>query len=215
MSEFVVYGVAGSPYVRSALLGFEEKGADYSFLSLPFGGVKSAEHLARQPFGRIPAITHGDFVLYEVQAILRYLDAVVPGPALQPSEPKPMARMSQISNIVDWYVMPSISVQIVAERFFSMRFWNRPTDESIIAKAVPEARTCIRALESLKGDGVYMVGDDVTIADLMLAPHLAYFAMTPEGEMLKESSLSAWLDRMASRPSMQATAPERLLAKAA
>jgi len=39
--------------------------------------------------------------------------------------------------------------------------------------------------------------------------------MTPEGEMLKESSLSAWLDRMASRPSMQATAPERLLAKAA
>ena len=215
MSEFVVYGVAGSPYVRSALLGFEEKGADYSFAPLPVGGVRSAEHLERHPFGRIPAITHGDFVLYEVQAILRYLDAVVPGPALQPSEPKPMARMSQIANIVDWYVMPSISVQIVAERFFSMRFWNRPTDESIIAKAVPEARTCIRALESLKGDGVYMVGDDVTIADLMLAPHLAYFAMTPEGEMLKESSLSAWLDRMASRPSMQATAPERLLAKAA
>ena len=154
-------------------------------------------------------------MLYEVQAILRYLDAVVPGPALQPSEPKAMARMSQIANIVDWYVMPSISVQIVAERFFSMRFWNRPTDEAIIAKAVPEARTCIRALESLKGDGAYMVGDDVTIADLMLAPHLAYFAMTPEGEMLKESSLSEWLDRMASRPSMQATAPERLLAKAA
>ena len=91
-----------------------------------------------------------------------------------------------------------------------MRFWNRPTDDAIIAKAVPEARTCIRALESLKGDGAYMVGDDVTIADLMLAPHLAYFAMTPEGEMLKESSLSEWLDRMALRPSMQATAPERL-----
>jgi len=210
MSEFVVYGVAGSPYVRSALLGFEEKGADYRFAPLPFDGVKSAEHLARHPFGRIPAITHGDFVLYEVQAILRYLDAVVPGPALQPSEPRAMARMSQIANIVDWYVMPSISVRIVAERFFSMRFWNRPTDDAIIAQAVPEARTCIRALESLKGDGAYMVGDDVTIADLMLAPHLAYFAMVPEGEMLKESSLSEWLDRMASRPSMQATAPERL-----
>ena len=25
--------------------------------------------------------------------------------------------MSQIANIVDWYVMPSISVRIVAERF--------------------------------------------------------------------------------------------------
>ena len=210
MSEFVVYGVAGSPYVRSALLGFEEKGADYRFAPLPPGGVRSAEHLARHPFGRIPAITHGDFALYEVQAILRYLDVVLPGPALQPSEPKAMARMSQIANIVDWYVMPSISVQIVAERFFSMRFWNRPTDETIIAKAVPEARTCIRALENLKGDCAYMVGDDVTIADLMLAPHLAYFAMVPEGEMLKESSLSEWLDRMASRPSMQATAPERL-----
>jgi glutathione S-transferase len=215
MSEFVVHGVAGSPYLRSALLGFEEKGADYRFAQLPPGGVKSAEHLARHPFGRVPAITHGDFALYEVQAILRYLDAVLPGPALQPSEPKAMARMSQIANIVDWYVMPSISVQIVAERFFSMRFWNRPTDETIIAKAVPEARTCIRALESLKGDSAYLVGDAVTIADLMLAPHLAYFAMVPEGEMLKESSLSEWLDRMASRPSMQATAPERLLAKAA
>ena len=58
MSEVVIYGVPGSPYVRMPILACEEKGAPYRLVPLGPGDTKSAEHLARQPFGRIPAIEH-------------------------------------------------------------------------------------------------------------------------------------------------------------
>src|SRR5262249_9033179 len=85
-SAGVVYGVRGSPYLRSALLGFEEKGAPYRLHALKLGGEKSAEHLVRHPFGRVPSIDHDGFALYETQAILRYVDATFDGSALQPRD---------------------------------------------------------------------------------------------------------------------------------
>jgi glutathione S-transferase len=72
MNDFVVYGVPGSPYLRSALLGLHEKGAAYrlAVLGTDLGRARSEEHLKLHPFGRIPILTHGDFRLYETQAIL-------------------------------------------------------------------------------------------------------------------------------------------------
>ena len=80
MSAFVVHGVPGSPYLRAVLLGLEEKRAPYRLAAMALGEARAAAHLARQPFGRIPVFEHGDFQLYETQAILRYLDAVRPEP---------------------------------------------------------------------------------------------------------------------------------------
>src|SRR4051812_40950946 len=76
MSAFLVYGIPGSPYLRSLLAGLEEKGLPYHLTALAPGQHKSPEHLERHPFGRIPVLDHGDFRLYETQAILRYLDAI-------------------------------------------------------------------------------------------------------------------------------------------
>src|ERR1700730_14959945 len=153
MTDITVYGVPGSPYLRSALLGLHEKGAAYHLAALQqgIGAARSEDHLRRHPFGRVPVLEHGDFRLYETQAILRYLDAVLPGPALQPQEPRAAARMNQIAGIVDWYVLPYIAVGITAERFMSQRFWNRAPDEANIARALPRARICIQELERLKG----------------------------------------------------------------
>ena len=212
MSEIVIHAAAGSPYCRAALLGLEEKGAPYRFAAVTVAAVRSPEYLQKNPFARVPVLDHGDFRLYETQAILRYLDAILPGPALQPKEPKALARMNQIANIVDWYVTPSISLGITSERFLSQLFWNRPTDETNIANALPQARICIRELERLKADADFMVGSELSIADLMLAPHLANFMMTAEGaEMLSGSPLMPWLDRMSKRDSWAATEIERLM----
>jgi len=211
MSELVVHGVPGSPYYRSALLGLEEKGVPYRLSFLQPGGSKSPEHLARHPFGRIPVLEHGGFSLYETQAILRYVDTLSSRPALQPQDPKTAARMDQIIGIVDWYVFPTITVKIVAERLMSQVFWQRPTNEETVAAAVPQARICIRELDRLKGSGAFMAGDSVSIADLMLAPHMEYFSAVPEGQaMLKGTGIEEWLARMQSRPSMQATQRDRL-----
>jgi glutathione S-transferase len=119
--------------------------------------------------------------------------------------------MNQITGIVDWYVFPSISVGITAERFLSQRFWNRAPDEANIAQAVPRARVCLRELERLLGSSEFLTGDSLSIADLMLAPQLLFFRGTPEAEpLMRGTSLDAWLKRMQARPSIQATEVERL-----
>jgi glutathione S-transferase len=211
MSDIVIYGVPGSPYLRSALLGLEEKRAPYRLAVMGMGEGRREEHLKRHPFGRIPAMEHDDFGLYETQAILRYVDAIAPGPSLQPRDARAAARMDQIVGIVDWYVFPSITVGVCAERLMSQAFWGRPPDEANVTKALPSARVCIKELERLKGSAEFMAGDAVSIADLMLVPHIAFFRRTPEGSVLLQgTSLDAWLTRMSARPSIQVTEMERL-----
>jgi glutathione S-transferase len=82
MSTTIIHGIPGSPYVRKPLLVCEEKGAPYRLAAMEFGGsTKSPEHLACHPFGRIPAIEHGAFKLYEAQAIDRCIAALSRAPA--------------------------------------------------------------------------------------------------------------------------------------
>jgi len=56
MAEFIVHSIPGSPFGRAALTTLEEKGARYSFSPLAPGGLRSPEHLARHPFGRVPVL---------------------------------------------------------------------------------------------------------------------------------------------------------------
>ncbi len=118
MTEVVVHGVPGSPYVRSVLLALEEKAAPYRLAAMGIGEGRSPGHLARHPFGRIPVIDHGDFQLYETQAIVRYVDAVFPGPTLRPADPRAAARADQVCGIVDWYLFPQVSATIGCFLFF-------------------------------------------------------------------------------------------------
>jgi glutathione S-transferase len=216
MSEMIVHGVPGSPYVRAALLALEEKGADYRLAAMPFGTAKQEPYISLQPFARIPAFEHDGWVLYETQAIMRYVDAVVSGPSLQPGEPRAAARMNQLLGIADWYVMPQVSSAITFGRVVAPRF-NLPVDEDRIARGIPNARICIGEIARLLGDQSYMAGDAVSLADLLLAAHLSMFALAPEGKEILggHRNLGAWLPRMEARPSMQATQWERLVERAA
>jgi glutathione S-transferase len=214
MTEFILHGIPGSPYVRSALLGLEEKRVDYRLAAMPMGSVRSPEHLGRNPFGRIPVLDHGDFRLYETQAILRYLDDLYPEPAWQPREARARARMNQLAGICDWYVMPDISASITWERMVKPMLLGGTPDEAKIAAALPKAETSVRAIESLMAEP-YLAGEALSLADLMLAPHLSYFAATPEGcEIMGQGKLTRWLARMEARPSMQRTTMEKLRAAA-
>ena len=61
------------------LVALEEKRAPYRVQTLTPGVPRSGRSILRlHPFGRMPAIEHGAFALYETQAILRYIDAVYP-----------------------------------------------------------------------------------------------------------------------------------------
>src|ERR1700730_4628733 len=122
MSGFIVHGIPGSPYVRAALLSLEEKGAPYRLAAMQFGTLKQEAHLSRHPFGRVPAFEHDGWQLYETRAIMHYVDAAVPGPRLRPEAPRAFARMEQVMNVTDWYVMPQVSRAITFGRVVAPKF---------------------------------------------------------------------------------------------
>ncbi len=205
MSRPVVYGFAGSSYVRSARLTLEEKGVPYSFVETGVGPHKQQPHLRRNPFGLVPAFEHGELSLYETQAIARYVDEAFDGPPLQPRGVRERAIMNQLIGIVDCHVRTSISAVIFFQRLVVPERGAAP-DEELIRQAMPEARISIHEIARLMGDSPFLVGSDITIADLLLFPQLDYFSMTPEGEHLlsERPTVSGWLDRMRSRTSVSA-----------
>lgn len=216
MIDITVYGIPGSPYVRSVLLGLEEKGIPYRVSPVGFEGNKQHPHLDRHPFGRVPAFEHDGFMLYETQAILRYIDAVVPSPSLQPSDPRTAARMNQLVGIIDCYLFHQVGVPIAYQRIIRPMMGEEP-DESVIVKAMPQAAVCYREIARLAQGNVYLTGSQLTIADLMLAAHLSLLGKAPEGRTLigAHPELVAWLERMEARPSMRRTADPRNWARAA
>ena len=138
MHEFVLHGIPASPYTRAATLGLEEKGAPYRIAAMAPRDEKLPGYLKRHPFGRVPLLVHGDFELYETQAILRYVDRIVTGPALTPRDAKAEARMNQICGITDWYVMPHISIGISFDRLVApIRVAGRRGENRGVGSSVP------------------------------------------------------------------------------
>jgi glutathione S-transferase len=219
MTEFTVHTVPGSPFARAVLATLEEKGAPYRIAPVAPGGMKSPQHLARHPFGRVPVMEHDGFRLYETQAILRYLDRILPAPALTPADPRRAARMDQVMNINDWYLFPGVGSVIVFHRVVGPRVMGLAPDEAAISAAMPKARTVFSELARLLGEQPFFAGEVFSLADLMVAPAIGFFTLTPEWTELgaPHANLVAWLSRMESRPSLAATTWERVteMAKAA
>jgi glutathione S-transferase len=214
MPEFIIHSVPGSPFGRSVLAALEEKGASYRLAPVAPGTLQSAEHLARHPFGRVPVLEHDGFMLYETQAILRYLDRVLPQPRLTPDDPKRAARMDQAMNVNDWYLFQGVGNVIIFHRVIAPRLMGRAPDEAAIEAAMPKAKAVFNELARLLGQASYFAGEEISLADLLLAPAVAFFTRTPEWSVLgaPHPKLVAWLARMEARPSMQATTWERLTA---
>src|SRR5215475_12749539 len=138
MSEFVIHGVHGSPFMRSVCAALEEKGQPYRIEAFSPSSMRNEEYRKLQPFGRVPAIEHGDYRLYETQAILRYIDALYPEPPLQPSEPQAIGRMNQAIGINDWYLFPQVARIIAFQRIIGPAIMGITPDEAACAAAVPD-----------------------------------------------------------------------------
>jgi glutathione S-transferase len=217
MTPLLVHSVPGSPYGRAVLMTLEERGAAYRLVPVMPPAHRAAAHLARHPFGRVPVLEHGDFTLYETQAILRYLDRILPGTPLTPAEPRGAARMDQLMNVNDWYLFQGVGNVISFHRIVAPKLMGKPPDEAAIAAAMPRAHVVFDALARELGSQPYFGGSAPTLADLLLAPHVDFLAMVPEWPALTANhpNLEAWIERMQARPSMQATTWERVAAMAA
>src|SRR5690242_2253458 len=129
-----LHGYRYSVYVRIARLTLAEKGVAYDRVEVnPFGPDVPPAYLALHPFGRVPALVHDGFALYETAAITRYIDRAFPGRALQPAGSRELARMDQIIGIADAYGYWPLVRQVFSHRVFRPRT-GQPSDEAEIGR---------------------------------------------------------------------------------
>ncbi|MGE0117497.1 MAG: glutathione S-transferase family protein [Dongiaceae bacterium] len=205
----ILYGATYSVYTRIARLALEEKGVPYRLVETDVFAASGppAEHLRRHPFGRIPVLDHGGFVLYETAAIARYVDEGFPGPPLQPDSAAARARMTQMIGILDSYGYRPMVWDVYVERI-SAGEEGRAPDEGRIAAGLARSATVLDELEkALEAQG-FLAGEAVSLADLHAAPMMAYFRIAPEGAqaLARHARLAAWWERMNGRSSLRRTA---------
>jgi len=204
-----LHGYQYSVYARIARMTCLEKGIPYEWSEVnPFSEQMPPSHLSLHPFRRVPALEHDGFVLYETSVIARYIDEAFAGPALQPREPRSRARMAQIVAVTDAYGYWPMVRQVFSHRVFGPRI-GRPVDEAAVAAGTTASRDVLAALEKLVGGEGFLVGGGISLADLHLAPMMAYFTAADEGQELLAGSprLSTWWARIRQRQSLQTTDP--------
>lgn len=205
----VLYGFRYSVYVRIARITLAEKGLAYEHVEVdPFAPNMPIEYLDLHPFKRVPTLVDGDFVLYETEAITRYIDEGFLGPTLQPTEPHLRARMAQIISMIDSYGYVSMVRQVAGERVFAPLRRRQP-DEALIQKGLEVSVRVLGALETIiSNDGPVAGGETWSLADFHLAPMMAYFTLAPEGgeALTRYRRLSAWWQVMRDRNSVQEVA---------
>lgn len=205
----ILHGYHYSVYNRIARLALAEKGVAYDRVEIdPFALPVPQAYLDLHPFGRVPTLVHDGFVLYETGAITRYLDRAFAGPALQPEAPRAQARMDQIISVVDSYGYWPMVRQVFSHGAFRPAA-GRPADRGEVQAGLAGSAKVLAALEALAAPDGFLVGDQLSLADLHLGAMVAYLTLAPEGAALLSARprLAAWWERVSSRPSFAATDP--------
>jgi glutathione S-transferase len=208
MSKPIVIGFSQSTYVWTARAALGYKGVEYEFQAITFPDARKPEHLARHPWGKVPAFEHGDFRLYETTAICAYVDTAFDGPPLLSADPRNLARAHQIISIANCYLYPTAVSGYILQYIFPSGP-NKTPNREIIDRSVPEARRALQELDRQLGDRKWFAGDDVTLADLFIGPLVFASGMFPEGEKLMAGldNLARWKGQLAGESKFMSVAP--------
>ncbi|MGE3877000.1 MAG: glutathione S-transferase family protein [Parvibaculaceae bacterium] len=202
-AEVTVFGARYSVYVRAVLMALEAKGVAYQLDPIDIFSPDADREAYRKlhPFLRIPAFRHGDFILYEAAAINRYVDEAFMGPPLQPVAAESRARMTQIMSITDSYAYRPLVWDVYVERVMNPAE-GKPTDEALVAAALPKARTYMQALHYLMGRQAFLADEQPTLADFHAAPVFGYFGEADEGRRMVAEfpRVSRWWERISATP---------------
>lgn len=198
-ADVSLYGARYSVYVRAVRMALESKGVSYDLVPIDIfsGGEDLDAYRQLHPFGRIPALRHGDFILYETAAINRYVDEAFLGPALQPAQAENRARMTQIMSMTDSYAYRPLVWDVYVERVSNPQE-GKPPDEALIAAALPKARVYLKALHYLMGRQAFLADETPTLADFHAAPVFGYFLEAADGRdlMAEFPRVAQWWSRI-------------------
>ena len=201
------YG-SGSPFSWRVQLVLEEKKLPYEAVLLSFskGEHKSAEHLARSPHGKVPALTDDRLTLYESSAIVEYLEERYPKPSVMPADPaaRALVRIEELECLL--YLAETFRA-VARQAFFT-------PPEQRDAAALDAARADVRSqLERLEARAAgrrarYIVGDEPSRADFTWLPFVEIAGRAgTDVDRARTPWLIDWRETMRARPSYERSYP--------
>jgi glutathione S-transferase len=198
-----IWGRKNSSNVRKALWIAEEVGVPYETKDAggAFGLVNEAEYRAMNPNGRIPMIEDGDFVLWESNAIVRYLAAQYGADSgLYLADPKARA---QADKWMDW------TTSTIAAPFIPV-FWGvlrTPADKQdwdAINQGVKTLHGLLAVADDALSRQPWLSGEAFGMGDIPLGSFAyAWFEMPIERPPLPH--LQAWYERLKTRHAYRKT----------
>ena len=208
MSDIILWGFDGSTYVRTVKMLLAEKGvADFKQVPVDVlkGEPKQPEHLERHPFGKVPVLDHDGMRILETSAIVRYLNDVLPGRSLVPSTPKDRARMDMAIGINDSYGYGAMVGGVAAFHLFPDFVGGR--NEAMRRSGIETGRKVLEFAMRTRGGSPFVAGE-LSLADLYLAPVLAYVSLTPDKDAVFDvTGFGEYWDRLQALPSYKSTQP--------
>ena len=197
-----IWGRSNSINVQKVLWCCEELDIRYQRVDVggPFGGNSEPEYLRLNPNGLVPTISDGGFVLWESNAIVRYLAAKHGMGTLYPEN---LAQRADADRWMDWQ-MGTLWANFRPAFVGLVRTPPEKRDRAYIAKAISKTTGNLTLLDTHLAGRDYVTGPSLTMADIPLGV-TAYRWFTLDIERPPMPNLEAWYERLCARSPYRAT----------
>ncbi|HYP97604.1 MAG TPA: glutathione S-transferase N-terminal domain-containing protein [Polyangiaceae bacterium] len=190
-----IFGHPASTCTRKVLMTLNETKTPFEFVLVDFakGEHKQPPHLARQPFGQVPALDDDGFEMYESRAMARYIDGKAGAP-LTPKEAQARALMEE------WISIETSNYSGHAMKFIYHSVFKREQAPEVLKHAGAGLDLAYGTMDKRLASSPYLAGESFSIADLCFMPYLEYLALSPAAAKLDEHPhVAAWWKRVSAR----------------
>jgi glutathione S-transferase len=160
-----IWGRLSSVNVQKVVWCADEMGLAYERLDAggKFGRNDTPEYLAMNPNGLVPVIEHDGFVLYESNAIVRYL-AALGGGELFPSEPR---RRADVDRWMEW--QSTAYTPAMGPAFWQLiRTPEKERDAAAVEASRAKTEKLSGILDAHLAKRPYLTGDAFTAGDIVV-----------------------------------------------
>ena len=197
----IVYGSSLSPFVRKTLAYVSEKGLEVELKAI---GIQDQDPAFREcsPFGKMPGFRDGDFAISDSTAIITYLEAKYPEPALLPTAPASRARTIWYEEFSDT-ILTVAAGKLFFNRVVAPRFLGREGDLAAADTAEKEELPPLfDYVERVMPASGHLVDDRLTLADIALtSPFVNLMHVGVTMDAATHPKTAAFLDAMLARAS--------------
>lgn len=191
-----IWGRNNSINVQKAMWTVGELGLAHERIDAggAFGGVDTPDYLAKNPNARVPTLVDGDFIVWESNAIVRYLAAQYGAGGLWPEDPAVRAVADQWMDWQQTMLLPDLTVVFLG----LIRTPPEERDAAAIAAAVTALGPLWQRLDQHLADRDYLLGGGFTMGDIPVgAACYRYHELDIERPALP--NIEAWYARLRDR----------------